>query len=371
MDLLKHALLPPPISTTIPKDFEMELLKKLNRIKGKVKSKLPDMDNCLEIVAKELNLFSHVLYKNHNRFRNDKGYKDLRILEKSLLKFLNHKFTKILTDFLAFIPDFSSSQTTMFLPTSAMAHYTQLQLYGAAVFLERIGVLSKNCALLDMQRLNLGHFWGVAAQNLAMVGRMWMVCRHLLTLVHYCYSGTGQIRLLLPGTESEVELPGGLSKFIPDDLVEQVETLEVNGDIDPAAGSTRTVEDFLDIGEPIKRPAASGEVASDSKVDSIPGLNLHALNKRRKKQKSKSTVVAQEVNQSKDVLSDIHSLEGLKDFLKLETQSRKKSRKTSFTKSLNQDSWKALKKDVLSSLNPSKPNKSIKMCRQIIRSSLK
>ena len=32
-----------------------------------------------------------------------------------------------------------------------------------------------------MKRLNLGHFWGVAAVNLAVVGRIWVVARNLLS----------------------------------------------------------------------------------------------------------------------------------------------------------------------------------------------
>ena len=60
------------------------------------------------------------LYKNHNRFRNDKVYKDLRMLEKTLQKFLNHKFLKSLTDFFGFIPNSPSSHLKTYLPPQSM-----------------------------------------------------------------------------------------------------------------------------------------------------------------------------------------------------------------------------------------------------------
>merc|ERR1712029_789368 len=75
--------------------------------------------------------------------------------------------------------------------------------------------------------------------------------------------------------------------------------------------------------------------------------------------------------QKKDVLGEIHSLNDLKAFIEKETEVRKTTKKTSFTRKLNQEQWKALKKEVLKSWNPSLPNKSIKLSRKIIRNALK
>merc|ERR1712025_355952 len=74
--------------------------------------------------------------------------------------------------------------------------------------------------------------------------------------------------------------------------------------------------------------------------------------------------------EEKDELSQIHSLEELKEFIKEETEKRKVSKKTSFTRKLSQDQWKAVKKEVLGNINPKLPNKSIKLCRKIIRKAL-
>jgi len=359
--LLKLVSDPPPISTTIHHPgFEMDTLKKVIRAKWKVKSKFEDVKKDLGIITEELKLLSHILFKNHNRFRNDKGYKDLRMLEKTLQKFLSHKFMKSLADLLGFIPDSASSQLKTYLPTPAMGHHTHLQLYGAAAFLERIEMLSKNCALLDVQRLNLGHFWGVSAQNLAVVGRIWLVCRHLLVRIQTFYSGMGQVVAELPGDKFGSELPENLFNFMPDDMVEQVKQAEATI-VDVETGvevkeQIVTVEDFLDLGVPIKRPAEP---------------SLFALNKKRKK--VESSVIEEETKptESKDILSDIHSIDQLKEFLKLETELRKSSRKTSLTRKLNQEDWKALKTNVVANMVATKPNKSLKLCRKLIRNAIK
>lgn len=293
--LLKLVLDPPPISTTIHHPaFETGLLKKIIRAKWKMKRRFEEIEADLLIVSEEFKLLSHVLYKNHNRFHNDKGYKDLRMLEKTLKKFLNHKFMKSLTGFLGFIPDSPSTQMKTYLPTQAMGHHTHLQLYGAAAFLARVEMLSKNCALLDVQRLNLGHFWGVAAQNLAVVGRIWLVCRHLLVGVQTCYSGLGEVLAELPKDVENARLPANLFNFMPEDLVEQVqkaEALVVDAETGVEVTEMRvTVEDFLDIGEPVKRIKLSPQQEP----------SLLSLNKKRKKD---DTTIAAEVvgtSESKD-----------------------------------------------------------------------
>ena len=59
------------------------------------------MKKDLGIITEELKILSHILYKNHKGFRNDKGYTDLRMLQ----SFLSHYFMKSLADLMGFIPD--------------------------------------------------------------------------------------------------------------------------------------------------------------------------------------------------------------------------------------------------------------------------
>ena len=430
--LLKLVLNPPPISTTVHHpNFEAGKLQKLNGIKRNLKNKFGEIETSLGILAPELKLFSHILYKNHNRFRNDKGYKDLRMLEKSLKKFINHNFMKSLVNFLGFIPDSSSSTSTkVYLPTYAMGVHAQLQLYGAGALLHRVEMLSKNSALLDVQRLNLGHFWGVAAQNLAVVGRVWVLCRNLLMGVQFCYQNMSLLLAELETDNSCVEMPDDLFPFMPEDLVLMLkETPVAERNVERNIGFNEdniTVDSFLDIGEPVKRESKrSPSTNVDSKKRPIKDTeyNLATLNKKRKNEvsmkdsvtvddfldigdpvkrqvkcsldynqdkqlskdrgleatalnkKRKMKVPTESKNSdqttTKDVLSEIHGFEQLKDFLKSESESRRVSRKSSFSHKLSQESWKLLKKDVLSNFNATKPNKSLKLCRKLIRNAVK
>merc|ERR1712179_251718 len=115
-----------------------------------------------------------------------------------------------------------------------------------------------------------------------------------------------------------------------------------------------TVDDFLNLGEPVKRKPEVKEDNSDAKK-----LRLS----------NESDINAKP--EEKDELSQIHSLDELKEFLQKETENRKVSKKTSFTRKLNQEQWKAVKKEVQGQMNPKLPNKSIKFCRKLIRKALK
>lgn len=375
--LLKLVLNPPPISTTVNyPGFDNCKLRKLNLIKSKIRNKFGQIENSLKILSAELNLFSHILYKNHNRFRNDKGYKDLRMLEKSLQKFIKHEFLKSLVNFLGFIPDSSTQNIKIFLPTYAMGLHAQLQLYGAGAFLHRLELLSKNSALLDVQRLNLGHFWGVAAQNLGLVGRIWLVCRSLLVEVESSYDGMVKLLAELPKGSSfqEVEMPENLYSFMPEDLVKKIED-ESKG-VDTTRGPNQnivSVDDFLDIGEPVKREIKSSlRFDEEEKQVKEKSSELASLNKKRKKSALAKTDCDLSVKAAaKDSLSEIHNLEQLRDFLKSESETRKISRKTSFSRKLNQEKWKLLKKEILSNFSPTKPNKSLKLCRKMLRNAVK
>merc|ERR1719270_1992052 len=273
------------------------------------------------------------------------------MIEKSLQKFLRAPFHTALPDLLQFIPD-SPLQTNVHLPTLTMCHHCMLQCLQSAAVLSKLEVLCRRSGLLNMQRLNLGHFWGVAAINLAVVGRIWIICRHLLVKVEEIFSHLLEIMKFLPGSVEAYNIPEDLFELFPEDLKEHVR-FEAEKQIDATNVNVPvlTVHDFLDLGEPVKR-----KVDTDEKVVT---------------KKVKIETISNSQESKKDALNDIHSVEQLKNFLKHETDTRKVSKKTCFTKKLSQEEWKAVKKEVILNLNPSVPNKSIKMCRKIIRNALK
>merc|ERR1712037_523168 len=71
-----------------------------------------------------------------------------------------------------------------------------------------------------------------------------------------------------------------------------------------------------------------------------------------------------------DFFSDLHSLDQLRAFLKQETKLRKVSKRTCITAKLKQEEWKELKAEVVKAMNERVPNKSLKLCRKILRKAL-
>merc|ERR1719234_1011357 len=121
---------------------------------------------------------------SHNRFHNDPGYRDLRMLEKSTKKFLAHNFLRSANTFISYLP---SSPSCSQLPTNLMARHAALQLYGAA------------------------------ALQLGVVGRLWSIARHLILTIHEAFSPLRALVTLLPGEEIGNPLPETLESFLPED----------------------------------------------------------------------------------------------------------------------------------------------------------
>ena len=69
-------------------------------------------------------------------------------------------------------------------------------------------------------------------------------------------------------------------------------------------------------------------------------------------------------------ISDLKALDDLKHFLENESKQRKQDRKSSITRKMNQDTFKALKQKLVSDFNPKLPNKSIKQARKALREAM-
>ena len=356
---------PQPINTTVAcGSLNVEDLKCIVKSRNKIKSFQPDiveLSKSLEVESKLLDTF---LYKNHNRFRNDKGYRTAKMLDKTLKKMLDLPFMEKLLDFLKFVPS-HWGQSSVRLPTLAMSNYCQVLVIIAGKFLQKIDRLARKCGLLNMQRLNLGHFWGVAALCLAIISRVWILCKNLLCKLELSYSYLEKINLLLPGVPLGYDLPQHLYELLDEDLKSFVKNSEAisNCCTDDSSGDLGVnVDEFLDLGEPVKRKPDIDIV--NQGVSETKKLKVD-------NEIPEDKEAAEGRSEKKDCLTDIHSIEEFKKFLSEESDLRKTSKKNSFTRKLSQDQWKALKKEILSNLNPVIPNKSIKLCRKLIRKSIK
>ena len=134
LQLLAAAMTAPPMNTILPsKPLDQKDEIEICLLKCRIKETLGAMKADLQIILEEEVLLNQVLYKIHNRFHNDRGYKDLRMFDKTVQKLLAHHYVQKLEDLLSFLPSPFAS-----LPTRAMAHHSALQLYGAAALLYRL-----------------------------------------------------------------------------------------------------------------------------------------------------------------------------------------------------------------------------------------
>ena len=122
---------------------------------------------------------STFIYKNHNRFRNDKGFRDVKLTAKCLARFYECQVSKVASDLLDALPIVASvdAAAALYLPTRAMAEFAMERLEGAFRVLEKLSVYCKLSGEKQFSRMNLGHFWNVALANLAAISRIWYVVR--------------------------------------------------------------------------------------------------------------------------------------------------------------------------------------------------
>jgi len=358
--LLKEAVSPPPMNTLVPAPTEADVIKRIIQLRWKLRDTLEGVEGDLSRFNEEGTLLSQVLYKIHNRFHNDPGYRDLRMLEKSAKKFLGHNFLRSSNTFLSYLP---SSPSCSQLPTSLMARHAALQLYGAAALLNRVLMLCRLSGVSAFQRISLGHFWGTAAHQLGMVGRLWSIARHLILTINEAYSPLRALVMLLPGDETGKLLPETLKHFLPEDcnlVKHRISNKDLKEDALDVEGQ-KSVDSFLDLGVPVQRSKmeATKDQAPSSEIEREELPEGYVV---------EAHVAVQMVKT--DAFSDFHSLDQLRAFLTQETKMRKVSKKTCVTAKLKQEEWKNLKTEVLKAMNEKIPNKSLKLCRKILRKAL-
>ena len=133
-------------------------------------------------------------------------------------------------------------------------------------------------------------------------------------------------------------MPSDLFAFMPEDIVKQVKQAEaVIVDIESsvlAKEQTVTVDDFLDMGEPVKRTVDLycdiGEKIKRPKLDPVPNNDISSLNKMRKYEAADISK-ATESTTITDILSDIHSIDELKDLNLKQNQGKSQERAASRT----------------------------------------
>ena len=124
----------------------------------------------LEDMSVDRAILDTLLYKNHHRFRNDKGYHDVRRISKTLGRFYEMDVVKVVKDVEAVFPlmsDLRAGKSHLYLPSLAMVEFVLLRLRGAFLLLEKLVVFVRLAGDKQVKRIKLGHFWTVALGNMA------------------------------------------------------------------------------------------------------------------------------------------------------------------------------------------------------------
>lgn len=265
------------------------------------------------------------------------------------------------------------------------------------------------------QRLSLGHFWGTAAHHLAVVSRIWTICTSIGGNFELIQDSIKSMHAHLPGPSLYSEsVLGKLFGAKASVTKAGIESFNVTAGINSSEGAAgisgftagiKEKSDFRlrpdaklaqdDIRSNDKSTVEIGEKLSRSKFEQelkVALITQQTLkqeldpkptkNKRSKKETSKAVKKSESTREYDysnvensndslksfhDGLSELHSLADLQGFLNDETARRKRERRACMSKKLDQDQWKALKKQVIASFNNKLPNKSIKLCRKLLR----
>jgi len=358
-DLVKLAESPPPNNTVHSyKNYDIKALKKMIKKHTEFKRERTTSDEGLKLLETELRFLERILFKNHNRFRNDRGYKALRILQKSVSKLLTNFPTNALNNLSTLMPiglPYSDGNQTpsVLLPPTAIAQYAAVQLWIVHSLLGRIEFCCRNAGLYSLQRISLGHFWGVAAYQLSIVGRVWTLASNIKKHTAKLQSCIKEIAAGLPGkslyTEENLK---NIFNICPTETTLS-SAASRKGSVQPDVQELSNLEMTkpVDLGVKVRREDYEKTAKSNPKVG---------------KPEKKKKIAPPDLK----FLSDLHSFDDLKQFIDSESLQRKTARKSAITRTLGQEEWKLLKKRILSEFNKKLPNKSIKKSRKQLKEAL-
>jgi len=301
-------------------------------------------DEIKSYIEDAVNLVDITIYKNHNRFRNDKGFKGLKMLRKGFSDLKKVEFSQCIQNALLSLPmicDLKSESKITYLPVQSNMKYFLIihcQLYKIC---DRIHGLCQHSSKYLLYRIKLGHFWDWANFNFANVSRLWTLNKALMVLIHNSYSYFNNILCIFP--EDNLSWHGKyleLPKCLLDPEYEGFDLLVEKSDFP----KLKTIKDSTDndptfefLGEVV------GRVEKPQEEKKFEANEKHSI---------KVTCEMKKLNSKKDI----------KKFLKNENELRKTNRKIALTKKLEQNQWKTLKELVKTHL----PDHSTDDCKAIL-----
>ena len=331
---------PPPSNTSATKvnSDERELLLYTVNVNKFLKNRFQEVQEFLDATQAVMQTST---YKNNNRFRNDKAFKGQKMVMRTLQRLKDLNLKEVLKRFSDLIPlavDIKNTDRDLYLPMDSVLHHWLCNIKQAFDLSERLLGLCEHTVKYLLARIRLGHFWNWAVFSYANISRIWTLSQTMVLYLHLGYDVYKQLLECLPKSEVQwlpetIQIENEL--LHPDSQLREKETMKklfLNNDF-PVGKSELNSTNSLGacIGEIVERPV----VVPENGVK--PEASAKLSNKK----------FLQRLNSA---LSEIRDLEGMKIFIKTETDQRHKCRKDALTKKLEQSEWKALKTQIKSKM---------------------
>ncbi|KRT80025.1 hypothetical protein AMK59_6561 [Oryctes borbonicus] len=195
------------------------------------------------ILEQEAALLSRCIYRMKMKFRSDKGLKSMEKLNRTLLQFKYLEFCSILEDFISLLPE---SNSDLYLPSRNMLDYILVRLQGATYLMNRASDVAQIVADNMGSRVCIGHSWKVGMIVLALVSRIWFICRNITKYCCHFYTNIKSVRDILSDMGNSW-LPENYS------LPQCLETwLDISWVNEPRSLSFQQVETKIPLQDPLK-----------------------------------------------------------------------------------------------------------------------
>jgi len=320
------------------RDALMQILKRIKKAQKNMK----EIGGFADV---ELTVLAHLLYKNHNRFRNDKGFKDLKMAKKAALRLYQEvNLPKLMEGFLEDMPVPFDVRTApkLYLPSTHMVEHALVRLHGSSKLTLRLIGYCQNAGEKARARMKLGHFWNFALYTSACISRLWTLSLSLLREILPLYQALRELYDCHLPTPSTSWLPE--TYHLPADLLNELTQNDDDGSFTSIAKRLSLDHGRQQPGERLSPPPSEGHSAEDTSVDfgvvvdsSSKGVMVSSVKLHTQQQRAKKRV-------QKRVEAVTKTVGLLKQFVADESGHRKKDRKTAVTKALSQDQWKQLRK---------------------------
>lgn len=124
----------------------------------------------MDILNIEAALLSRLIYRMKNKFRSDKGLKNMGKVKRALINYLNMALEQDYKNLKSYI---HLENNAIILPSRQLLEYVLVRTQGYAKLIERLEQVSRYSAHFLKIRIKLGHAWSISLIAYATVSRIW------------------------------------------------------------------------------------------------------------------------------------------------------------------------------------------------------